>query len=138
MGTVIKCEQIKEWNGKPIYGIGLSDGQGGESFSVIPLGTPMSELVITANPPYGNKVKWNKPGASGGGYQAKQRSGNESFALSYAKDVVIGGKADIKNLFALADKMYEWLEKKKGASNPPVILASQIQSKPAETPATNS
>ena len=27
---VTKCEKAKEWNGKPIYAIGLSDGQGGE------------------------------------------------------------------------------------------------------------
>lgn len=130
MENVIKCEKIKEWNGKPIYGIGLSDGQGGESFKEIPVGTPMSEITITPNPPYGNKITWNKPSGSGGGYSGRQRSGNESFALSYAKDVVIGGKTDIKNLFALADKMYEWLEKKKGvAPSAPIVLASQLPNK---------
>lgn len=112
METVIKCEKIKEWNGKPIYGIGFSDGQGGESFKEIPVGTPMSEITITPNPPYGNKVQWNKPGAQGGG-GGRQRSGNESFALSYAKDIVCAGKTDLKNVFDLADKMYLWLEKKK-------------------------
>lgn len=132
MESVIKCEKIKEWNGKPIYGIGLSDGQGGESFKEIPVGTPMSEITISPNPPYGNKITWNKPGNSGGGYGGKQRSGNESFALSYAKDVVIGGKVDVKNLFALADKMYEWLEKKKGVTpTAPVVLASTLPNKPS-------
>lgn len=131
METVIKCEKIKEWNGKPIYGIGLSDGQGGESFKEIPVGTPMSEIVISPNPPYGNKIQWNKPNAGGGGYSGGKKFGNESFALSYSKDVVCAGKTDVKNLFALADKMYEWLEKKKGATAPsaPVVLASVLPEK---------
>lgn len=125
MEKVIKCDQIKEWNGKPIYGIGLSDGQGGESFKQIPIGTPISELTITPNPPYGNKITWNKPANQnfGGG---RQRSGNESFALSYAKDIVCAGKTDLKNVFDLADKMYLWLEKKKGTQSIPVVLASQL------------
>src|ERR1041385_658958 len=131
METVVKCEKVKDWNGKPIYSIGLSDGQGGESFAQeIPIGTPISELTITPNGNYAPKIKWNKPnqggGFSGGG---RQRAGNESFALSYAKDVVIGGKTDIKNLFALADKMYDWLEKKKGTQSNPVVLASQLPPK---------
>lgn len=118
METVIKCEKTKEWNGKPIYTIHLSDGRGGESFArEIPVGTPTSELEITPNGNYPNKIKWNKPGASGGGF-ARQRSGNESFALSYSKDIVCAGKTDFKNLFELADKMYLWLEKKKGTQAP--------------------
>lgn len=133
METVVKCEKIKEWNGKPIYGIGLSDGQGGESFKEIPVGTPMSEISITPNPPYGNKVTWNKPGNSGGGYSGKQRSGNESFALSYAKDLVVGGKVDIKQILTTADRLYDWLEKKKGATPALVVLASQLPPKPNNT-----
>lgn len=131
METVIKCEKIKEWNGRPIYGIGLSDGQGGESFKEIPLGTPINELTITPNPPYGNKISLKNPGVQGGGYSGGKKFGNESFALSYAKDVVIHGKTDIKNLFTLADKMYDWLEKKKVATTPsaPVVLASQLPEK---------
>lgn len=132
MESVIKCEKIKEWNGKPIYGIGLSDGQGGESFIEIPVGTPINELVITANPPYGNKIKWNKPNAGGYG-GGKQRSGNESFALSYAKDVVCAGKTDLKNVFDLADKMYLWLEKKKAGdkqATPPSTVKTEDDSLP--------
>jgi len=141
METVISCTKVRDWtspkDGKqvPIYSVALSDGQGGESFGKeIPVGTPISELVLESSQ-YGLKIKWNKPGASGGFSVGGRRSGNESFALSYAKDVVIGGKTDIKNLFALADKMYEWLEKKKGASNPPVVLASQL---PTHTNQTDS
>lgn len=133
METVIKCEQIKVWNGKPIYGIGFSDGQGGESFKEIPLGTPMSEVTITPNPPYGNKVSLKNQASSGGGYQGGKKFGNESFALSYAKDLAIAyiekGK-DIApdKVCAWADVFYTWLEKKKGSQNPsaPIVLASQL------------
>jgi len=133
METVIKCDQVKEWNGKPIYAVGLSDGRGGESFNKIPLGTPVSDLTIDNDPKYGLKIKLNKP-AQGGGYQGKQRSGNESFALSYAKDIVCAGKTDLKNLLPLADKLYDWLEKKKAVTptqSAPIVLASQL---PTPTP----
>lgn len=118
METVIKCEKIKEWNGKPIYGIGLSDGQGGESFNEVPLGTPINELVITPNPPYGNKIKWNKPNTGGGFGGGRQRGGNESFALSYAKDyavasIGVGKEWNLEYTLKMADKFYEWLEAKK-------------------------
>ena len=112
METVIKCEKAKEWNGKPIYSIHLSDGRGGESFAQeIPVGTPVSELVITPNGNYPDKIKWNKPGAQGGG--GRQRSGNESFALSYSKDLVVSGKVDVSKILETADKLYAWLEAKK-------------------------
>lgn len=124
METVIKCEKIKEWNGKPIYGIGLSDGRGGESFQEIPKGTPVSDLLITpnANPTYADRIKWNKPGVSGGGYQGRQKSGNESFALSYAKDLGVayinkGNNIAPEKIIEWADKFYGWLEAKKGASD---------------------
>jgi len=118
METVIKCEKVKEWTNKdgkavPIYFIGLSDGQGGESFGQeIPVGTPVGELKIESGQ-YGLKIKWNKPGATGGFGGGRQRSGNESFALSYAKDLVVGGKVDVKLILETADKLYNWLEEKK-------------------------
>jgi len=132
MEHVLSCTKVRDWtkDGKsfPIYSVALSDGQGGESFGKeIPVGTPVSELILEQTS-YGIKIKWNKPGASGGFSGGGKRSGNESFALSYSKDCVCAGKADIKNLFALADKMYDWLEKKKGAPAP-VILASQLPAK---------
>lgn len=117
METVIKCEKVKEWTNKdgkavPIYLIGLSDGQGGESFGVeIPIGTPIDQLKIDPSQ-YGNKIKWNKPGAPQGG-GGRQRSCNESFSLSYAKDLVVAGKVDIKQILETADKLYNWLEAKK-------------------------
>lgn len=135
METVIKCEKIKEWNNKPIYGIHLSDGRGGESFMEIPIGTPVSDLQIidNPNPAYAAKIRWNKPGSSNGfaGGGKQRYSGNESFALSYAKDIVVAGKVDVKHILPLADKLYDWLEKKKALGAPasnPVVLASQGKS----------
>ena len=133
METVIKCDQVKEWNGKPIYAVGLSDGRGGESFNKIPLGTKEGDLEITNDPKYGLKIKLKSTGQGGGGYSGKQRSGNESFALSYAKDVVCAGKTDLKNLLPLADKLYDWLEKKKAPVSNPVVLASQLPSASLQT-----
>lgn len=134
MEKVISCTKVRDWtkDGKsvPIYSVGLSDGQGGESFGKeIPVGTPMSELVLEQSQ-YGLKIKWNKPGASGGFSGGGRRSGNESFALSYAKDLVVGGKVDIKQILPTADKLYDWLESKKANANP-VVLASQLPPKPA-------
>lgn len=137
MESVISCTKVRDWtkDGKsvPIYSVALSDGQGGESFGKeIPVGTPMSELILEPSS-YGLKIKWNKPGASGGGFSGRQRSGNESFALSYAKDLAvayIGKGKDIApdKVCEWADKFYSWLEKKKGATtqNTPVVLASQL------------
>jgi hypothetical protein len=136
METVIKCEKVKDWNGKPIYAIGLSDGQGGESFAQeIPIGTPMSELTITPNGNYAPKIKWNKATGGGGGFQAKQRAGNESFAMSYAKDILVGGKIELKHLFQTADKIYEWLESKKAN---PVPVASKPKTDPVQPQTTQS
>ena len=72
METVIKCEKVKDWTNKegkavPIFFIGLSDGQGGESFGQeIPLGTPMDQLKLDQGQ-YGMKIKWNKPSAGAKG-----------------------------------------------------------------------
>lgn len=113
METVTKCTKLKEWNGKPIYQIEMSNGAIGESFNQeIPVGTPEDQLVFTSNGTYADKVKWNNPNKpQGGGF--KQRSGNESFALSYSKDLVVAGKVDIAKILETADKLYTWLEAKK-------------------------
>lgn len=112
METVISCVKIKEVQGKPVYAIGLSDGQGGESFAVaIPTGTPVSDLTIETTQ-YGNRIKLKKAqGSAWGGGQ--KRGGNESFALAYAKDLVVGGKVGIDQILPTADKLYGWLESKK-------------------------
>lgn len=136
METVISCTKVRDWikDGKsvPIYSVALSDGQGGESFGKeIPVGTPMSELQLETSQ-YGLKIKWNKPGASNSFSGGRQRSGNESFALSYAKDYAVakvGNGKEFKgeDILKLADLFYNWLEKKKGVTpSAPVVLASQL------------
>lgn len=113
--TVATCTHKKDvqFNGKtvPTYTVVLADGTTGESFGKeIPVGTPAEQIEITEGQ-YGKKFKWNKPGAAGGFNKAAK--GNESFALSYAKDLVVGGKVDIKQILETADKLYNWLESKK-------------------------
>ncbi|HEU4903193.1 MAG TPA: hypothetical protein VFT06_10380 [Flavisolibacter sp.] len=122
MTTVTSCEKAKEVNGKSVYKVGLSDGRYGESFAKeIPVGTPESDLQIE-DTQWGLKVKLiAKNGFSGGG--AKAAKGNESFALSYAKDLVIAmlpkmdkqpSSADLtKVVIACAEPFYSWLESKK-------------------------
>lgn len=44
------------------------------------------------------------------GYSKKQNNQTASFALSYAKDLVIGGKVEIANILPTATKLNEWLK----------------------------
>lgn len=135
METVITCTKAKEWTNQkgekvPIYSVGLSDGRGGQSFGKeIPIGTPVSDLEITDKGQYGLDFKFKK---TGGWVPGKQRGGNESFALSYSKDLVCAGKVDIKQILPTADKLYAWLEGKKAAA--PVQSAASIPEKPKQTP----
>ena len=113
METVVSCVKIKEHQGTPIYAVGLSDGQGGESYAVqIPLGTKIEDLVINSTQ-YGNRIKLKKPAGGGAGGWGGKRGGNESFALSYAKDLVVGGKVDMKDILPAAQKLLDWLDSKK-------------------------
>src|SRR3990167_1699440 len=115
METVTSCKPIKVWekDGKKvqIYEVTLSDGTKGESFGKeIPEGTAQEALDITEGQ-YGKKIKLKSAGSGYGG--GKQRSGNESFALSYSKDLVVAGKVTIEQILTTADKLYQWLESKK-------------------------
>lgn len=128
MAEVKSCVKLKDWTGKdgkavPIYKVELSDSRVGESFGKeIPIGTPDSDITIEESQ-YGSKFKWNKPanGKAWGGGGSK--STNESFSLSYAKDVAVGliAKMDkapksediAKVITGMADTFYNWLESKK-------------------------
>ena len=123
--TVTKCQKLKEWNGKPIFQVELSNGAIGESFNVeIPIGTPDNQLTFTPNPPYSDKVKWNRPNTGGGGFaKGGSRGGNESFSASYAKDIVCARIAAgnpyvttneiAQEVINIAERIYVWLETKK-------------------------
>ena|SRR3990167_8945220 len=115
---VTACVKLKDWTNKegkaiPIYKVSLSDFTEGESFGKeIPVGTPVESLEITEGQ-YGKKIKLKSSGGGGGFGGGKQRSGNESFALSYSKDLVVAGKVTIEQIIPVADKLYQWLESKK-------------------------
>src|SRR5690349_14608749 len=101
MSEVLSCVEFKKWNDKPIYKVELSDGRSGESFQNIPKGTADADLEIQEGQ-YGLKIKHIKKNGFSGA--VKQRAGNESFALSYAKDLVVSGKVEIKDILPIADK----------------------------------
>jgi hypothetical protein len=111
--TVTSCTKVKEWNGKPIYSVEFSDNTKGNSFgSEIPVGTSKADLQVTPKDGYPDDVKMKRNGF-GGGSKPVQRAGNESFAMSYAKDLVVAGKVEIKELLPCADKIFNWLQSKK-------------------------
>ena len=63
----------------------------------------------------GNKIKAvnAKPKFGGGGRPSEPiELKMATFALSYSKDLVVGGKLETKDMFALADKMFDWLKAK--------------------------
>lgn len=78
---------------------------------------PGKEITYTID---GNKIKAVVPQNGGGNFPKKAPANNSSFALAYAKDVVIGSwceqspkKLTSEDLFTIADKMYNWMEAKK-------------------------
>lgn len=121
MESVTKCTKIKDWNGKPIYQVEMSNGAIGESFNQeIPVGTPEDQLTFTSNGTYADKVKWNNPAKQQGGGWNKgvNRGGNESFALSYAKDIACahithGKEFKASEVVKVAEEFYVWLQSKK-------------------------
>lgn len=131
MQTVKTCTEVKKATGKDgnpvsIYKVEMSDGKIAESYAtLIPVGTPEAELVFTESN-YGPKVKWNKPkNGFGGGFGGGKKATNESFALSYSKDVVCAMIPKMENIptsselgkviTQLADTFYTWMEGKKPA-----------------------
>ena len=57
-------------------------------------------------------------------------SPNRGYALSYAKDLVVAGKVEIKALLGCADKMCAWLDGK--PQNPLVEEAKKLAAKSEE------
>lgn len=121
METVTKCTKIKDWNGKPIYQVEMSNGAIGESFNQeIPIGTPEDQLTFTTNGTYADKVKWNDPAKIRIPAWNKMgaKGGNESFALSYAKDIACahiekGREFKAEEVVKVAEVFYVWLQSKK-------------------------
>lgn len=110
METVKSCVEFKKWQDKPVYKVELSNGNTGESFQFIPPGTPVTDLEITPNGNYADKIKLKKQGFAGG---APKKVNNAAFAMSYAKDLVVADKIKFDQLIPAADKIYNWIESKK-------------------------
>jgi hypothetical protein len=65
----------------------MSDGRNGESFNEIPTGTTEDQLTFTQNGNYPPNITMKKSGGWGGGRPAENK--DASFALAYAKDIVV-------------------------------------------------
>jgi len=61
---------------------------------------------------YGSVSKPKQPYAPNGNSYSKKTGGNASFALSYAKDLVVAGKVEVKQILNIADKLNNWLNTK--------------------------
>jgi len=73
------------------------------------------EYAIKGNNSYGNfgSVSRPKPAYTPNGNSYSKKTGaNASFALSYAKDLVVAGKVEIKQILDIADKLNNWLNSK--------------------------
>lgn len=77
------------------------------------IGEPV-EYTIKGNSSYGNygSVSKPKPAFTPNGNSYKKTGGNASFALSYAKDLVVADKVEIKKILEIADKLNNWLNSK--------------------------
>ena len=61
---------------------------------------------------YGSVSKPKQPYTPNSNSYSKKSGGNASFALSYAKDLVVAGKVEIKQILEIADKLNNWLNTK--------------------------
>lgn len=60
------------------------------------------------------KIKAVQQSFKGGGFKQKPYEHEcASYSASYAKDLVVGGKIETKDLLPIADKIYNWLISKK-------------------------
>ena len=73
-----------------------------------------AEYTIKGNNAYGNygSVSKPKPAFTPNGNSYKKTGGNASFALSYAKDLVVADKVDIKQILETAERLNNWLNSK--------------------------
>ena len=63
----------------------------------------------------GKLYAWDMAEAKQGGWANKVAKGNESFALSYAKDLAVAGKITLDQIIPSADKFLTWLDSKRKA-----------------------
>ena len=86
-----------------------------KSQTPFPVGAEV-EYEIKGTSEYGNYGKVGKPqdgNFSKNGtqnYQKKSQGSTASFALSYAKDLVVAGKVDVDQILPSAEKLNNWLK----------------------------
>ncbi len=102
----------------------LTQGQIGSKSQAYPIPIEQPINVEVSNSQEGLKFKKYNPqyagqgssqGSPQGSSQPKASGGkgsNRSFAMSYAKDLVVAGKADFSTLTVLAGKIVDWLDDK--------------------------
>src|SRR5688572_27207745 len=113
--TLTACTEKKKTDKFTVYEATDSEGKKYDAFEQLETGKPIQVDVIP-NGNYNPRLKPIKPKNGFGG--GKQRAGNESFALSYAKDIqvahiMMGKEFKTENMLTVADKLFEWLEKHK-------------------------
>lgn len=64
-----------------------------------------------SNDGFPDKLKITKEGADQFRSGGKQKGNNKSFAMSYAKDLVIGDKILLDDMYKEADKMEAWMNR---------------------------
>ena len=83
-----------------------------KSQTPFPVGTEV-EYEIKGTTEYGNYGKVGKPQVgnfSSNGTQKKSQGSTASFALSYAKDLVVAGKIEFEQILPSATKLNNWLK----------------------------
>lgn len=98
--------------------------------SPFPTGSEVDYNVTKTHPEYGNSGTVKKPDSSNYSQSNGSKGGvgaNRSFALSYAKDVLVASYMtqnqevlvlSTEQMFGLAEKMHQWLEDKKEEPKP--------------------
>ena len=111
METVTSCKPIKVWekDGKEvqIYESTLSDGTKGESFGKETPEWPAQEALDITEGQYGKKIKLKSQGS---GFGKKPQIQPSTMCLSYAKDLVVAGKLEFKDILPAAEKFLNWVK----------------------------
>jgi hypothetical protein len=125
---IAKIEMKKEYNGSFIHDIQFENGDIGQAFlksdcpAEYEMGTEHEyELTPNVNPQYAARIKFTSAKKTGGTGGFQKPANNASYALSYAKDVLVASwmspdqskRLTTKDMIALAQVNFEWLEARK-------------------------
>lgn len=113
---ILECKFIKEWTGEKgtvfYHDLKLDNNDHGQIGTKdrmpdkIAVGQELTYTIEETS--YGNKIK--AVGQSTGGFKGKQQDPKTnmiSFSMSYCKDLIVGGKLDIKDLEKGFNRIYD-------------------------------